>query len=188
MDTDLPTADGARPRAVGLVVAAAAPLGLIAVAWALSSISDRLLWIGPLDRAAFAWVVVVPVWLLAPSAAAIAMSGLGTRASAGIAVAVVVTAAIPAAFLTWQSAAFPGCPAGTIRTPSEMVAPAATVGAILGIGLGAACFVAAELWRDGHPRTAVLAGASIHLATSAVAFALGPLYFIGPLCQRPPIG
>jgi len=182
------TAGRARTLGVRVVVAAAAPLAMIALAWALSSISDRLLWIGPLDRAAFGWVVVAPVWLLAPSAAAIAMRSLGTRASAGIAVAVVATAAIPAAFLTWQSAAFPGCSTGTIRTPSEMLAPAATIGAILGIGLGAACFVAAELWRDGHPRTAVLAGASVHLATSAVAFALGPLYIIGPLCQRPPIG
>jgi len=188
VDMKLPTADGARPRAVRLVVATAAPLALITVAWALSSVSDRLLWIGPLDRAAFGWVIVVPLWLLAPSAAAFAMRHIGTHASVGIAVAVAVTAAIPVAILTWQSAAYPACQAGTIRTQAEMVAPAATIGAIVGGGLGAACFVAAERWRDGHPRVAVLAGGAIHLATSAVAFALGPVYIIGPLCQRPVIG
>lgn len=188
MDIRLPTADGARTPGIHFVVAIATPLAVIALAWALSSISDRLLWVGPLDRAAFGWIVVVPPWLLAPAAAAVVMRSLATRASAAVALAVVVTMALPAAFLVWQSAAFPGCPTGATRTPSEMVAPAATVGAILGIGLGAACFSAAELWRNGHSRVAVLAGAAIHLGTSAVAFALGPLYIIGPLCQRPPAG
>lgn len=187
MDTKLRATDRAGARPASYIAAVAAPLAVITVAYALSMASDRLLWIGPLDRAAFGWLVVVPLWLLAPAAAAIAMRHLGMRTSAAASIVIAVAVAIPAATLVWQSAAFPACPTGAIRTPEEMVAPATTVGAIVGIGLGAACFVAAELWRDGFPRIAVLAGATIHLVTSAVAFALGPLFIIGPLCQRPTI-
>lgn len=55
-----------------LALGVAASLATVALGYALWSVSDRLLYIGPLDRAAFGWAVVVPVWALAPVAAALA--------------------------------------------------------------------------------------------------------------------
>jgi hypothetical protein len=64
---------------VPLLIAMAIPLGLLAVAYALWTISDRLLQIGPLDRAAFGWIVVVPVALLAPGVAGLAWARLSVE-------------------------------------------------------------------------------------------------------------
>jgi hypothetical protein len=58
------------------LVAAAAPLAIVALAYALWWISDRLLDIGPLDRAAFGWAVVIPIWLAAPIVAGFIWSRL----------------------------------------------------------------------------------------------------------------
>jgi hypothetical protein len=52
-------------------LAIVAPLVVVDVAYLLWAVSDRLLYVGPLDRATFGWLVVVPVWLAAPIAAAI---------------------------------------------------------------------------------------------------------------------
>jgi hypothetical protein len=59
-------------RPIDLLVAVAIPLAMLAVAYALWAISDRLLQIGPFDRAAFGWIVVAPLSWLAPGVAGIA--------------------------------------------------------------------------------------------------------------------
>ena len=46
---------------------AVTPLLVVAVAFVLWWISDRLLYVGPLDRATFGWAVVVPLWAAAPT-------------------------------------------------------------------------------------------------------------------------
>jgi hypothetical protein len=163
------------------------PLAVIVVAYGLWWASDQLVWIGPLDRATFGWLVVVPVWLAAPSAAALAWQSLGPRASAAVAVAVGLALAIPASVLLWQAVAHPACQFGAIRTPEAMLAPALGVGAIVGIGLGTGCLVAAAAWRDGHPWRAAAAGAVIQFVAASAAVAFGAVTILGPACQRSPV-
>jgi hypothetical protein len=63
-------------RPIHLLVAIAIPLAMLAMAYALWAISDRLLQIGPLDRAAFGWIVVVPIAALAPGLTGLAWAPL----------------------------------------------------------------------------------------------------------------
>lgn len=68
-----------RSRPIHLLIAIAIPLALLALAYALWAISDRLLQIGPLDRAAFGWIVVVPISSLAPGVAGLAWAPMPAR-------------------------------------------------------------------------------------------------------------
>jgi hypothetical protein len=53
-----------------LAIGIAGPLGTIGLAYVLWWVSDRLLYVGPLVRATFGWLVVMPVWWLSPAVAA----------------------------------------------------------------------------------------------------------------------
>jgi hypothetical protein len=168
-------------------VAVAVPLAVIMVAYSLWWASDQLVWIGPLDRATFGWLVVVPVWLAAPIAGALAWQSLGPRASAAIALVVGVALAIPASGVLWQSVAHPACEFGAIRSPEAMLPPTIVVGVILGVGLATGCFAAATSWPDGHPWRAVAVGALSQFVAGSAAVALAALTILGPACQRPPL-
>ena len=87
--------DGHRRARLGFAVAA--PLAALAAAYVLWRMSNELLWIGPLDRAAFGWLVVVPVWALAPVAAASASRALSMRASAFVNLGLAIGVAVPVA-------------------------------------------------------------------------------------------
>lgn len=177
----------ARFQPAQFLLAVAAPLAVLAMAYGLWRFSDELLWIGPLDRAAFGWLVVVPFWATAPVAGAVASRTMSTRASALAGFTAAAAVAGPVALFVWQSVASPACPTGLIRSALEMMVPAIAIAAILGLGLGTAMFIGSEFWREGSRRAAVLSAVTIHLATSGLALALGPTFIIGPLCQRPPI-
>ena len=69
-----------------LVPAASTPLLVVGLAGTLWFISDRLLYIGPLDRATFGWLVVVPIWAAAPAAAGYAWRRLAVGAQARAAI------------------------------------------------------------------------------------------------------
>lgn len=166
----------------------AAPLAVSALAYALWSVSDRLLSIGPLDRSAFGWAVVVPVWALAPVAAAIAWRRLTPHAIAVAAGALGLGVSGVAAALLWSSLAFPNCQFGAIRGPGELVAPSVIVGLVIGFGLSAAGLVSTRLLRGGHPWWAIAAGAGSGLALVFVALFAAALVLLGPTCQRPPLG
>ncbi len=71
-----PSGQNPWPRYVAAVLV---PLALVGLAYVLWWISDRLLYVGPLDRAAFGWVVVVPVWIAAPVAAGFVWRTLDRR-------------------------------------------------------------------------------------------------------------
>jgi hypothetical protein len=90
------TAAGSREEAadpVRLAFAIAVPIVLVAAASGLSWFSDQTLTIGPLDRTAFGWVIVVPLWLSAPVAAGFVWRSLDGRQTklAGLAVASIVS-------------------------------------------------------------------------------------------------
>lgn len=138
-----------------LGVAIALPLAVVALAYGLWRISDALLVVGPLDRAAFGWAVVIPVWCAAPVAAAFAWRSLsrGERRAAALAFALLVSAISGA--LLWQSVAFPEC-ANPVRSAAGWIIPAVLVGLTIGGGLATSGLLGTAIVRSGHPWRAVL--------------------------------
>jgi hypothetical protein len=168
-------------------VGVALPLAVVALAYTLWWISDRLLYIGPLDRAAFGWAVVVPIWVSVPITAGFAWLPL-TRSGAVLAATVVgSTVGIVAAVLFWQGVAFPDCGSGAVRTPMDWVIPSMLVGFMVGAGLAASGLLASMLVRDGHPWRAFILGAGTELVLMFVAVLVVALVVMGPGCQRPSI-
>lgn len=164
--------------------AVAAPLGVVGLASALWWISDRLLYIGPIDRATFGWLVVVPIWATAPLAAGFAWRRLkpGARTFATTAYGVVVGAVV--ALLLWQDVAFPDCPTGPARTPAEWSLPAIMLGVVVGGGFGLSGLLASGLVREGHPWRAFAFGAATQVAVVVIAITLASVLLFG-VCARP---
>ena len=69
MGTMIETAPSSQNPWPRIVVGAVLPLAVAGIAYLLWWISDRLLYVGPLDRAALGWVVVIPTWIAAPAVA-----------------------------------------------------------------------------------------------------------------------
>lgn len=185
-DQPVPDEPG-RPRA-RFLLGVAAPLAVASLAYALWMLSDRLLYIGPLDRAAFGWVVVMPVWISAPIAAAFLWRPLPQWAS--VLAAVVVGTAIGgvAANLFWLAVAFPDCGAqGAARTLADWIMASLTLGSVIGGGVAVSGLLASKFVRDGTPWRGVVVGAGTEVAMVAAAILVGGLILMGPGCQRPPV-
>ncbi len=165
----------------------AAPLALVALAYALWWVSDRLLYIGPLDRAAFGWAVVIPVWLAAPVAAGFAWRGLPSRANNVAALIVGTVIAGVAAVLFWQSVAYPDCASGATHTPADWVLPSLVLGLVIGGGLAVSALIASRFVRQGRPWRAVFLGAGTEIVMVVAAILVAGMMLLGPGCQRPPI-
>jgi hypothetical protein len=183
-----PTEGTFPPNGAHLALGIAAPLAIVALAYALWSVSDRLLYIGPLDRAAFGWAVAVPVWALAPVAAAFAWRRLTPRGTAVAAAALGLIVSGVAAALLLSALAFPNCQYGAIRSPIEVVPPSVIVGLVIGFGLAAAGLLSVALLRGGHPWRASAAGAGLGFALVFVTLIAAAVVLLGPSCQRPPLG
>jgi len=166
-------------------IAIATPLAGAALAYLLWWISDRLLYIGPLDRAAFGWLVVVPVWALTPFSAAYACRPLSVRQS-GVALGVAALVISGFAAVQWYlPVAFPDCEAA--RSPAEWIGPAAVVGAVIGGGLSAACLAASLVMRRGRWWSALLVGAGSAVALVVAAAFIAFQLMMPAVCQRPPL-
>jgi hypothetical protein len=179
---------GGTPReGVQLGLGITAPVAVLALAYALYWISDRLLYIGPLDRAWFGWLVVVPLLLIAPVPAGLAWSRL-TLPSVMVAAAVVATsvAAVEAA-LFWLPIAHVDCQFGSRMTPAEAVGPSLIVGLLMGVGYVLASRLVAALVRRGHPWWGSLLGMGSGLSVWTVTLFAGQALIPFGLCQRPPI-
>jgi hypothetical protein len=161
---------------------AAAPLVVIAVAGALWLISDRLLYVGPLDRATFGWTVVVPIWAAAPFAAALAWRGFQRRARTLAVVACGLPLGGLAAALLWLALAFPAC--APARGPVEWLPPAIVLGVVIGGGFGVNCLIASGQVRTGHPWRALVFGAVGQLAIIGLVLTIAFSLFFG-VCARP---
>ena len=169
------------------VAAVALPLGLAGLAYLLWSISDRLVGVGPIDRAAFGWVVVVPVWIAAPVAAGFVWRTLDRPATRVIGTLVGTVIAAAAAWLLWQAVAFPNCGTGAIRAPQEMVLPSVLIGAVVGGGVAWSGLISAGFARQGRPVAAMVLGAAAAALMVAVVILVAALTLLGPACQRPSI-
>ncbi|MDP9226372.1 MAG: hypothetical protein M3P18_21530 [Actinomycetota bacterium] len=167
-------------------IAVMTPLAGVAVAYGLWWISDRLLYIGPLDRAKFGWLVVVPVWSLIPLAAAYAWRPLNPRQSAVVAGVVGLVLTAGAAFTFWLATAFPNCEFGAVRSPAEWTVPSLVLGLVIGAGFAAACLAAAAVARRTRWWSALFVGAVFAFALVFVAILVAAPFLMTGGCQRPP--
>lgn len=179
-----PSGQNPSPR---IVVGAVVPLAVAGFAYLLWWISDRLLYVGPLDRAAFGWVVVIPTWIGAPVAAGFVWRSLDQRTTLAVAALVGTVIAVVAALLLWQAIGFPACETGALYTPTEMVLPSLLVGAVVGGGLAASGLVSARFSRQGRPIAALVLGATSEVLMVAAAILVAASTLLGPSCQRPSV-
>ncbi len=161
----------------------AIPLAVVALAYALWWVSDRLLY----DRAAFGWAVVIPVWLAAPVAAGFAWRGLTARASNIAAVVVGTVIAGVTAVLFWEAVAYPDCAHGATHTPGDWVLPSLVLGLVIGGGLAVSALIASRFVHQGRPWRAVVFGAGTEIVMVFAAILVAGLVLLGPGCQRPPV-
>lgn len=184
---DEPVGDMTGRLPVRFLLGVAVPLAVASLAYALWALSDRLLYIGPFDRAAFGWLVIVPVWMSAPIAAAYSWRLLPQRAT--VLAAVVVGSAIGAAAATlfWRAVAYPDCESGAARMPGDWIMPSLTLGSVVGGGVAVSGLLASKIVREGRPWRAVVVGAGTEGAMVAAAILVSGLILMGPGCQRPPV-
>ncbi len=185
MTLSIGPAQGSARSLVRFLAALAIPLGLAAFAYMLSSTSERLRYIGPLDRAAFGWSVVIPIWVAAPVAAGFVWSRLTRRASILAALVVAIVVGAVAATIIWQALAYPDCGTGGIRTPQESLGPSLLVGAVIGGGLAGSGLVTSTMARQGRPWLALAFGAAMEVGMVFLAILIAALTALGPACQRP---
>jgi hypothetical protein len=174
------------PSGLGLL-AVAEPLTVVGLAFVLWQMSDRLLYIGPLDRATFGWVVVIPIWAMAPLAAGFAWRHLSPRATRlAAATCALILGGLGAAFF-WQAVAFPGCEYGPVRGASGWVLPGLALGAVLGGGFALAGLAACTSVRASRPWRALAVGVVGQVGLLVLAIILTFGLSIGAACQRPPV-
>jgi hypothetical protein len=169
-------------------LAVAVPLGVVVLAYALWWLSDRLLYVGPFDRATFGWGVVIPVWLASPVVAAFAWRTLasGQQDRASLLFGSIVAAG--ATLLFWQAIAFPDCGTAPSRTPLGWLPLALALGAAVGGGLAISGRAAASAASEGHALRAAMVGAGLELLFVFGTILIGGMLLVAsPACQRPAV-
>jgi hypothetical protein len=154
-----------------LVLAIALPLAILSLASALWWVSDQALYVGPLDRAAFGWVVVVPLWLSAPVIAGFLWNSVTRRQAklAALIVGSIISAA--AALAYWQSIGTPfDCGFGTVAPAIDFLPQALIVGVLVGGGLALDGLLVARLAQLGVRWWAVIVGAGTEVFLLGFAF------------------
>ena len=166
-----------------ITAAITVPLALIAAAFFLWWLSNQLVVIGPLDRATFGWLVLVPMLASVPIIGGIFLAQTPLRAHWPVATLVGAVAGFAVAFLFYQSVSMPDCEFGAIRTDAEWLPNAVGFGLAVGAPLSVGLVSVARLWSE-HRVGAVLAG----LAASAAGYVLLAIVLglsFQPLCNRP---
>jgi hypothetical protein len=177
----------AQPWRIGAgVLAVAIPLAVAGAAYGLWFLSDRLVQIGPLDRATFGWLVVVPVWAAAAAAAGFAWRRLSSAAQWIVATICGFVVGTQVTVNFWLAVSTPGCQFGATRAPADWWGPALEVGLLIGAGFAVAGVVATRLVAAGRPWLALLLGALIQVGAAALAILFVSTQMITGVCQRPP--
>ncbi len=167
------------------VVAVVAPIVLVAIAYALWWISNELVIIGPLDRAQFGWLVVVPLVVIAPAAGGFVLATLGTRQATVGAVVAGTVLGLGLAFLFWRSVSDPGCPSGNIRVPEDWIVPSLILGAAYASSVTVSGLVTAGLVRAGQRLRAAVGGIIVDLLLLAGVLVVAGILIVQPMCNRP---
>ncbi|MGH2511379.1 MAG: hypothetical protein ACRDGQ_01690 [Candidatus Limnocylindrales bacterium] len=167
--------EGRPGRSLRLWLGIAVPLAVAVVAYVLWYISDRLVVIGSLDRPAFGWAVVIPVWLAVPVVGAFSWQPLTIRATRVAAIGVGLAITVVTSVLFWEAVAFPDCPDGPIRTADQWILPALILGLTIGGGVGLTGLIGTAILRSGRRwwSIAVTAGSGFAMIFVAI------LVFVG---------
>jgi hypothetical protein len=188
MEAPIMTAAQRTGSGPSLAWAIAAPLGTLALAYAAWFISDRLLYVGPFDRAQFGWLVVIPMVSAAPVLAAVIWRGLDDArtllAAAVVGLVIAATAATLFGVAIAQSAT--ACQYGSRLSGLDMALGSALVGLVTGAGYAGSGAIGAIVMRIGHPWLGgTLAAMGGFVTLWAAAFAgFGVFGFVG-ICNRP---
>ncbi len=153
------------------------PLAL-ALGLFLLKLSDILLYIGPLDRAAFGWSVPIPLILAAPGLMGVAARWSGIRTARRVAVLTGTSFGVALGIAWFLSLSQVGCdphPGLATRLLASLPIPL-----VLGVGWALAGWVAAA-YAD-RPVVAFAAGAGIAIAAGVVMFVAWALFFPGVTC------
>jgi len=173
-------------QALRVAIGIGLPLGLVVLAYMLWAISDRLVYIGPLDPAAFGWAVVTPLWLSSPVAAGFIWRSLTpghTRIAAGVVGA--VTSSV-AALLFWGVIGTPfDCGFGTVTPAIDFLPQTLIVGVLVGGGLAISGLLVTELVCAGVRWWAVVIGAGSEAVLLIVALFIAFAALGGHTCYVP---
>lgn len=153
---------------VRVALGSALALAGLSVAYLLLRLSDSLLYIGPLDRAAFGWIVVMPIAWVTPAAAGLVWSRMRPRHWLIGAVIIGVPLVVLATFAIAIDVKQVGCTPVTSWT--QVVPRALAVGAAFGAGWGGAAYVAAWAASISGSRWRYLAALAASTATAFVSF------------------
>lgn len=183
-----PVESGAPPAGSDRVaLGIALPLLFVSLAYGLWWISDQLVVIGPLDRASFGWIVVVPLWLSAPVAAGFSWRSLSATQTRLAALLVGASISAGAALVYWQSIGTPfDCGFGTVTPPIDFLPQTLLVGVIVGGGLVLDGLLVARLARLGVRWWAVIVGGMTEVVMVALAFIALYATWEGHTCFLPP--
>jgi len=164
------------------------PLALVGVAYLLWVVSDRLLYVGPFDRATFGWLVIVPAWLAAPIAAGFAARRLdpSERRLAALATGAVVAGV--GAILFWQAVAFPDCQFGARQDATAWALQSIAIGVVVGAEFGSTALLVGRFGKEQRLWRAVVVGSSAGIALLFGDILVASVVLLGSNgCQRPPV-
>lgn len=161
-----------RSGVVDPLLAIAIPLALLALAYALWAISDRLLQIGPFDRAAFGWIVVIPIWWLAPGVAGLAWSRVPASRPRIAAPIVGGLVAAVSGILLAHSITFANC--APVVSWTDNLPASLAIGVAIGAGPAIGALAAASVARR-------LTGVSRVVAAVGTGGAIGVVGFFGAI-------
>jgi len=179
-----------RSGIAGMIVGAAGPLALFAVLYGLWVASDRLVHVGPLDRGSFFWVVLLPLWCLSPSLAAVFWRGrLRPDAARVVALAVGLVLAVVASAILWIAGTTDqgACEFGPRTEAPGLIVPMGFLGILIGGGWALSALVAASDVAGGRLRRGIGLGAALALVHFViVVVATGLVIMLTGGCNRPP--
>jgi hypothetical protein len=160
-----------RPGGIGapLIVGIAGPLAMFALLFVLWLASDRLVQIGPLDRGLFFWVVLLPLWCLSPSLAALLWRWLGPGVDRPASITLGLALAIVAAAILWiaGTADQAACEHGPRTAAEGLIAPMGLLGVLIGSGWALCALVATWLISRGRTGRGIGLGITSWSATSS---------------------
>jgi hypothetical protein len=171
-------------RPIHLFVAVAIPLAMLAVAYGLWAISDRLVRIGPFDRAAFGWIVVVPFSWLAPGVAGLAWAPMPASRQRIAAILVGGVVALVSGILLATAIHYASC--GRVASWTDHLPASLAIGLVVAAGpvLGAlaAAAIARRMTGLGRIPAALAAGATIGVVGLFAAILTFAIFFPAISC------
>jgi hypothetical protein len=181
-----------RPRWTGvrMIVGVAGPVAMFAVLFALWLASDRLVHIGPFDRGSFFWVVLLPLWCLSPSLAALLWRRLGPEAAPPAATVVGLGLAVVAGVILWYAGTSDQatCELGPRTDAVGLIVPMGLLGVLIGAGWALCALASRALLLHRRSGIAVGLGVALMLGHFIVAvIATGAVIMVAGGCNRPPV-